>query len=323
MKLLPLQRVVQRLRRRRDGADPSQHPLLPTRSPARHIKSIRLTIGACFVALGPWVAPAGAAEAAGPDADLQSIKQELESMRATQASLQEEMRQLRALLQKMAAPAAPGVAPLAGAEVSLEGAQIKGAAQARVVFVEYSDFQCPFCASYAANSYPQITRDYVDSGRVRYAFVNFPIESLHPAAFNEHVAAGCAADQGRFWEMHDRLFANPRENDAKALARHAAGLGIDATKFRSCLERGSHAAEVRRTVGTVNALGIVGTPTFVIGRVEADGKVRVVKVISGAKPYSVFKEALDSVLATTLAWNEGPVVSRLAVGSSGLERELK
>ncbi len=278
-------------------------------------------IGACAVALGLWV---GVADGASPDvADLQSIRQELESMRATQMDMQEEMRQLRALLQKAAKPAATDAAPLAGAELSLEGAQIKGAAQAKVVFVEYSDFQCPFCASYAANTYPQITRDYVDGGRMRYAFVNFPIESLHPAAFSEHVAAACAADEGRFWEMHDRLFANPRAADAEALASHAAAVGLDTTRFRSCLERGAHAADVRRSVGTGNALGIVGTPTFVIGLVGADDKVKVVKVISGAKPYSVFKEAIDGVLATTVARTEGPVASRVAGTSSGSAWEIR
>jgi protein-disulfide isomerase len=281
----------------------------------------KLMTGACAVALGAWVA---LVQAAAPyAADLQSIKQELESMRATQAGMQEEMRQIRAQLQRMAAPVATGAAPLAGTELSLEGAQIKGASQAKIVFVEYSDFQCPFCASYAANSYPQITRDYVDSGKMRYAFVNFPIESLHPAAFEEHVAATCAADQGRFWEMHDRLFANPKATDAKALADHAAVVGLDATRFRSCLEGGSHAADVRRTVGTVNALGIVGTPTFVIGLVGPDEKIRVAKVISGAKPYSVFKEAIDGVLATTVAWNEDSAASRPAVTRSGVAPTIR
>jgi protein-disulfide isomerase len=244
---------------------------------------------------------------------MQSIKQELESLRATQTGMREELREIKALLQKVNAAAPATAAPLVGTELSLEGAQIKGAPQAKVMFVEYSDFQCPFCASYAATTYPQITRDYVDTGRVRYAFVNFPIETLHPLAYKEHVAATCAADEGRFWEMHDRLFANPKAADSKALAGHAEAIGLNAAKFRVCLESDGHAAEIRQAMKAGSAFGINGTPTFLIGVIGPDEKLKAVKVISGAKPYSVFKDAIDGVLATVVARNEHSRPARLAV----------
>ena len=277
--------------------------------------SIKLIIGVWAIAFGQFAVATDAA--AQSPADMQSIKQELESLRATQTGMREELREIKALLQKVTAATPAAAAQLVGAELSLEGAQIKGAPQARVVFVEYSDFQCPFCASYAATTYPQIRRDYVDTGRVRYAFVNFPIETLHPAAYKEHVAAACAADEGRFWEMHDRLFANPKAADAKALAGHAEAIGLDAARFRACLDSDGHAAEIRQVMKTGGALGVSGTPTFLIGVVGPDQKLKAVKVISGAKPYSVFKDAIDGVLATTVAWNEDSLPARLAVAPSG------
>jgi protein-disulfide isomerase len=277
------------------------------------VVSTRLIFGACAMALGQFATDA----ASQSPADMHSIGQELESLRATQAGMREELREIKALLQKVNNAAASAAGPSAGMELALEGAHVKGASQARVVFVEYSDFQCPFCASYAAATYPQINRDYVDTGRVRYAFVNFPIESLHPLAYKEHVAAACAADEGRFWEMHDRLFANPKAADPKALAAHAQAIGLNAAKFRSCLEGDGHAAEIRQAMKTGNGLGVSGTPTFVIGVVGSDEKLKVAKVISGAKPYAVFKDAIDSVLATTVASNEDLRPVRVAVTPSG------
>jgi protein-disulfide isomerase len=277
--------------------------------------SIKLIIGVWAIAFGQFAA---ATDAAGQSpADMQSIRQELESLRATQTGVREELREIKTLLQKLNSAAPAAAAPFVGAELSLEGAQIRGAPQARVVFLEYSDFQCPFCASYAATTYPQIGRDYVDTGRVRYAFVNFPIETLHPLAYKEHVAAACAADEGHFWEMHDRLFANPKAPDSKALAGHAEAIGLDAARFRACLESDGHAAEIRQAMKAGSALGINGTPTFLIGVIGPDEKLKAVKVISGAKPYSVFKDAIDGVLGATVAWNEDSHPARLAVTPSG------
>lgn len=277
--------------------------------------SIKLILGAWAIVFGQFAA---ATDAAGQSpADMQSIQQELESLRATQTGMREELREIKTLLQKLNSAAPAAAAPFVGAELSLQGAQIRGAPQARVVFLEYSDFQCPFCASYAATTYPQISRDYVDTGRLRYAFVNFPIETLHPLAYKEHMAATCAADEGHFWEMHDRLFANPKAADLRALAGHAEAIGLNAAKFRACLESDGHAAEIRQAMKAGSALGINGTPTFLIGVIGPDEKLKAVKVISGAKPYSVFKDAIDGVLAAAVAWNEDSHPARLAVTPSG------
>jgi len=246
-------------------------------------------------------------------ADVQSIKQELDALRATQAAMQRELQEIKALLRQPSSPALATAGPVAGTELSLDDAHIKGATRAAVVLVEFSDFQCPFCARFAATSYAQISRDYVDTGRLRYAFVDFPIESLHPMAFREHVAANCAADEGRFWEMHDRLFANQGAGGTKALATHAAAIGLDAAQFDSCLGSESRAAAIRRAMKSGEAVGVTGTPTFMIGVMGPDNKFKASKIVVGAKPYSVFKDAIDAALATTVGWDEIPRPARMAV----------
>jgi protein-disulfide isomerase len=253
-------------------------------------------IGSCAIALSFILSGRAVAQSA---SDIEAIKQAIESLSASQAQIRRDLSEIKAMLQKPGAVTAQAAGPLAGMEISLAGSPVRGAADAPVALIEYSDFQCPFCASYAANSYPQIIKEYVDTGKLRYAFMSFPLEALHPLAWRAHIAAACAADDGRFWEMHDRLLADPKAADTEALLRHAAALGIKSDTFRSCVESERHAADIRHAIANGTALGISGTPTFVIGTIGADGVVKVAKVISGAKPYAAFKDFIEGVLATT------------------------
>jgi protein-disulfide isomerase len=263
-------------------------------------------IGACAIVLGQVCLADAAAQSA---ADLDAIKKAIESLTASQVQLQGQLNDIKAMLQKSPANAAPTSGPTPGTQISLAGAPIRGAAEASVALIEYSDFQCPFCASYAANSYPKIIEEYVDTGKIRYAFMSFPLEGLHPLAWREHIAASCAADEGRFWEMHDRLLANPKAADTEALLRHAAALGLEHDTFRRCVESERHAGEIRRAMATGTALGISGTPTFVIGTIGPEGNVKVAKVISGAKPYAAFKDSIEGVLASAPPRDSGTVAA--------------
>lgn len=253
-------------------------------------------IGASAIVLGQIFSLDADAQSA---AELEGIKRAIESLSASQVQIQAQLNEIKAILQRSPPVAAQAGAPAPGTEVSLAGAPVRGAADAPVAVIEYSDFQCPFCARYAASSYPQIIKEYVDTGKLRYAFMSFPLEALHPLAWRAHIAAACAADEGRFWEMHDRLLAEPKATDIEALLRHAAALGIKSGTFRGCVESERHATDIRRAIANGTALGISGTPTFVIGTVGSDGIVKVAKVISGAKPYAAFKDSIEGVLAMT------------------------
>ena len=128
--------------------------------------------------------------------------------------------------------------------------------------------------------------------------MDFPLESIHKKALKAHEAANCAGEQGKYWEMHDLLFANPKKLDPPDLSQHATTLGLDLPTFEECLNSGKYEAEIRADMAEGRKAGTRGTPTSLVGYIEADGKkVRAVKRIRGARPYEDFKEEIDSLLA--------------------------
>lgn len=145
---------------------------------------------------------------------------------------------------------------------------------------------------------PQIEKEYIQTGKLRYAFRNFPLESLHPQAFKAAEASICAAEQGKFWPMHDQLFSNQRALGLEDLQRHAQAIGLNAARFRQCLESGKYAGKVRQDQSDGQKVGIRGTPYFAIGYPDGNDRVKVAKIISGAYPFQSFKEAIDSLLSS-------------------------
>ena len=136
---------------------------------------------------------------------------------------------------------------------------------------------------------------------MRYVFRDLPLVQIHPHAFKAAEAANCAREQGKFWEMHARLFENTRALAPAQLAAHAQALGLDAQKFSQCLDSGKYAAEVRGDMADAGAANVPGTPGFVVGLVNPkdpkDPRVRVFRVFTGAQPYAVFKSTIDAALA--------------------------
>lgn len=184
----------------------------------------------------------------------------------------------------------------------LDKAPVKGSKTARVVLVEVSDYECPFCGRYSREIRPQIEFGYVQTGRIRYAFVNMPIEARHKNAFKAAEAAACAGDQNKYWEMHDRLFATQTALAPIHLPIHAQALGLKADAFKTCLDSGRHAAEIRSDFAIAQQAGVTGTPAFFLAVADPGSTtLKVVKTITGAKPLAVFKQELDALLASTLA----------------------
>lgn len=165
-----------------------------------------------------------------------------------------------------------------------------GRAEAPVVIVEFSDFQCPYCARFAQQTFPQLKREYIDTGKVRLVFRDFPL-SFHQNAALAAEAAQCAHEQGRFWEYHDRLFAGQGEwsgsaNAGQVFAGYAEGLGLDGARFRECLSSKRYAAEVQKDFNDGKGYGVTGTPTFFINGVK----------LVGAQPFSAFQQAIEAEL---------------------------
>jgi len=179
--------------------------------------------------------------------------------------------------------------------LSIENAAIKGDATAKVVLIEFSDFECPYCGRYVRESYPQIDRDYVATGKIRYVFRHFPLASIHPRAVKAAEAGECARLQEKFWPLHDRLFANQKSLERPALVEHARAAGLDVKSFETCLD-GQASAAILADLKAGSRAGISGTPTFFLGLAQNDGSVHVVEKLTGAKPYAAFQSVLDRLL---------------------------
>jgi protein-disulfide isomerase len=227
-----------------------------------------------------------------PAADEQ-MRKDIEALKEGQKAIQRDLEEIKRLLQGRAAADALPKEPM-----SIANDPVKGSRSAKVAVIEFSDFQCPFCGRYVKDTLPQLASEYVETGKVKYVFRDYPL-NFHKNAFKAAEAAHCAGEQGKFWEMHDLLFQNQAALDAPQLPSYAKTLGLDEDAFRQCLDSGRFAADVNKDIADAGSVGITGTPTFLVGIVQpGDGRVKVVKKLVGAKPYAELKAAVDSLLTT-------------------------
>ena len=225
--------------------------------------------------------------------ELNALRKEVETLKERQLAVEKELQEIKALLRRAMSAREPENVVL-----SVKGHPSRGSRNAKLTLVEFSDYQCPFCGRYFHETLPQIEQDYVKTGRVRYVFRNFPLEAIHKEAFKAAEAANCAGEQGRYWEMHDRLFANQQALAPAELPGHASTLGLDAPRFQQCLDGAKYAAAIRQDMSEAQEAGVRGTPSFFIGLTGSDGsRVKTLKRITGAVPYATFKEAFDSLLS--------------------------
>jgi protein-disulfide isomerase len=169
----------------------------------------------------------------------------------------------------------------------------KGDKNAKLILIEFADYQCPFCGRHFRETEPQIEREYVKTGKIKFVFWDFPLKS-HKDAFKAAEAVRCALDQGKYWVMHDRLFADQESLSLQDLSQHARAIGLDLRSFQLCLDNGKHEAEIRKAMDEAVKVGVKITPTFFLGVAEPDNpKVKIQKTIIGAKSYTIFKEAID------------------------------
>jgi protein-disulfide isomerase len=173
-----------------------------------------------------------------------------------------------------------------------------GKADAPVTMVEFTDYQCPFCRRYSNGTFPEIIKNYVKTGKVRYVVRQFPLKAIHPKAVKASEASLCAGDQGKYWEMHDRIFQKTKAFNQEEWVRHAAALGLDMGSFKDCLGNGKNASRVEQDLKEGTALGMRGTPGFFFGRTDPDdpNKFKAVQMIRGAFPYPQFKQIIDKLL---------------------------
>jgi protein-disulfide isomerase len=172
----------------------------------------------------------------------------------------------------------------------------RGASDASVAIIEYADFECPYCGQYEHDIYPQISKDYIQTGKVKYFYRDMPLP-MHPHAMIAARAARCAGEQGKFWEMHDSLFAKQNLLRDVDMPSRAQELGLDAGKFSECLSSDRYTHELKRSANEGQKMGIDGTPGFFIGTAGPDGKITNLKMLLGTRPYNDFKSAIEDTLA--------------------------
>ena len=214
-----------------------------------------------------------------------------------QLELQKQMQELKSLLQGN-----QGSAQGARGNIlfNIAGAPAEGDVVAPVTMIEFSDFQCPFCARYDAETFPRVEQDYVKTGKVRYVFSNFPLQNIHALARPLADAAQCVSEQKQFWQMRHLLLTHQAAlTSDQAIVDLVKQLGIDLSAFQKCRQDGKRAEKLSQAIAEAAADGVSGTPTFFIGVNDtATDKVKVMKVIVGQQPYENFKQAIDAILTS-------------------------
>ena len=235
-----------------------------------------------------------AADKAESSADLE-IKNELRELRKELSGVKQELKGLKTLIEARLPnkPTRPP-APTKG-KATIKGDPILGSDDAALVIVEFSDYQCPFCGRFSRSTFPQIKKEYVDSGKARYVFKDFPLP-FHKEAQKAAEAAHCAGEEGKYWEMHDLIFKDQSKVGLEDLKAHARELGLKKSGFNKCLEDGRYAKGVQEdiVVGRTGS-GVTGTPSFLIGKLNAKGEVEGT-VVRGARPFEAFKTEIDAQL---------------------------
>jgi len=253
----------------------------------------RVVVGLCVLTL------LGAHTASTQSSDeIKALKKEIEDLKDGQKAIRRELSLIKSLLLTRQSASAPPQEVV----LSVENAPFLGEKNAKLTLVEFFDYQCPFCARHFKETLPQLVAEYVKTGKVKYVIRDFPLESMHPQAFKAAEAARCAGEQGKYWEMHQRLMSNQRALEAKEMALYAQALGLNLPTFHACLDSGKEATKVRQDIANGEKAGVEGTPTFFLGLTEENGPgIRATRKLGGALPYPKFKQAIESLLASQMS----------------------
>ncbi|MBI5185258.1 MAG: DsbA family protein [Nitrospinae bacterium] len=219
----------------------------------------------------------------GVEEDLAGIKKEL-------AEIKKDVQDIKKRL------TAPEPEPTQAVEMGMGDSPILGRKDAPLTLMDFSDFQCPFCGRFQKDTLPKIKEKYIDTGKVKYVFRDFPLLKMHPQALKASEAVRCAGDQDGYWKMHNLIFQNQRKVDKDDLKGYAKELGLDAKKFEDCLDKGKYEEKVKKDIEAGEKAGVQGTPSFVLGRASKDGVIKG-KLIVGAQPYEEFQKHIEEFLA--------------------------
>ena len=227
----------------------------------------------------------------GPD-EIAKLKEEVARLAVQQQQILDSLDELKKIMRR---PGQPALKP--PETMSVAGELFKGQPTARVAMIEYADLQCPFCRRFEHEIYPRIRDSYVNTGRLKYFHRDMPLP-FHQGAMPAARAIHCASEQGKFWELHDSLLADAASLGAADIDARAGELGVNIAELDRCIASDRFADIIQRGVAEATQMQISGTPTFLIGTLDAQGRLLSVKAtVVGAHPFETFKAALDPLLA--------------------------
>lgn len=224
--------------------------------------------------------------------ELESVKSDITARNQQISSAIEEVKKLAA----SRTPARPTPPSPENVKVSVDDDPIKGDPKAPVTIVEFSDFQCPFCKRFYDQVLPSLEKEYITTGKVRLVFRDYPLE-FHKNALPAAIAANCAGEQGKYWEVHDFLFENPNKLDTASILSSTVELNLNHEKFEQCVNDKTKETEINKDFQEGQLYGVRGTPSFFIGKTEDNENEMTGVYIRGAQPFQVFKTEIDKLLA--------------------------
>lgn len=229
--------------------------------------------------------------------EFEAMRRELDTLKRGQEAIGNNVAEILKILEAVRPP--PPIRPI-DAVVPVGDAPYKGSKDARLTLIEFSDYQCPYCKRHVDTTLPQLEKEYIATGKLRYVFRDFPLESIHEQALKAAEASHCAGEQQKYWEMHDRLFANQKALAPADLLEHARAIGLETRPFRKCLDSSRYVDVIRSSVTEGKKIGISSTPAMLLG--SSDGSlVKEIKLMAGALPFAVFKAEIDKLLSAAPA----------------------
>ena len=236
-------------------------------------------------------------QAAGDDWVKEELLTQLGELRNEVHALRKEIKDLKTNVEGMEngrAAKAKKAAPKVPKELALSDSPMLGGDDASVVVVEFTDYQCPYCSRHVRDVMPKIKREYVETGKIKYQIADFPL-SFHRKAPLAAVAARCAGEQKKYWEMHDIIFENQKRLGKELYLETAEILQLDISRFDKCLDEQKHMNDVYADMERGENNGVSGTPKFFIGKYDGE-KMTDISVISGAANFQRFASTIENKL---------------------------
>jgi len=180
--------------------------------------------------------------------------------------------------------------------VRVDEAYSLGKDDAPLTLVEFADYQCPYCRKFHFDTLPELRKNYIDTGRLRFVAMDLPLDR-HTYATPAAVAALCAGEQHKFWEMRDTLITHASNLAEDAIVGYAEKLGLDSSEMRTCVASPRYLPKIYRDIMQAEVAGIYGTPSFVLGKTSKNEIVGI--AIEGALPYTELDSELKQLLSAT------------------------